>query len=94
MSAAEVIAQIADLPVAERVEVVEGIIRHMSPDQLKRFDRFIRRLTHPDVPEEIWEGYEDYEDGRFVDAETILSEQNGVGFVSMETVVKEEPPGE
>ncbi len=59
MSAAEVIAQIETLPEAER----------------KIVERALRRLTHPDVPEEIWEGYEDYEDGRFVDIDLVLREE-------------------
>ena len=59
MSAAEVIAQIAALPEAER----------------KIVERTLRRLTHPEVPEEIWEGYEDYEDGRFVDMDLVLREE-------------------
>ena len=75
MSAAEVIAQIEALPVAERVKVAEETIRRLRPDWLKIIDRFLRRLAHPDVPEEIWEGYEDYEDGRFVDMETALFEE-------------------
>ena len=56
MSAAEVIAQIEALPVAERVKVAEETIRRLRPGWLKIIDRFLRRLAHPDVPEEIWEG--------------------------------------
>ena len=59
MSAAEVLAQIEALPEAER----------------KIVERALRRLNHPDVPEEIWEGYEDSEDGHTVDMETALFEE-------------------
>ena len=59
MSAAEVITQIEALPKAD----------------LKLVERALRRLTHPEVPDEVWEGYEDYEAGRFVDADLILREQ-------------------
>jgi hypothetical protein len=75
MTAAEVIAQIAALPVAERVEVAKETLIRLDPADLKIVERALRRLTHPDVPEEIWEGYEDYEDGRFVDPELVLREE-------------------
>ena len=58
MSAAEVIAEIETLPVAELVII----------------ERAVRRLAHPDIPEEVWEGLEDMEDGRGVDMETALYE--------------------
>ncbi len=58
MSAAEVIAQIADLPVAER----------------KIVERALFRLQHPEIPEEIVRGFEDCEDGNFVEMETVLNE--------------------
>ncbi len=58
MSAAEVIAQIADLPEAER----------------KIVERALFRLQHPEIPEEIVRGFEDCEDGNFVEMETVLNE--------------------
>ena len=58
MSAAEVIAQISALPVAER----------------KIVERALFRLRHPEIPEEIVRGFEDCEDGKTVDMETALYE--------------------
>jgi len=75
MSAAEVIAQIEALPKAERVAVAKEALHHLDPADLKIVERTLRRLAHPDVPEEVWEGYEDYEEGRFVDMDTILREE-------------------
>lgn len=75
MSAAEVIAQIEALPEAERAQVAEETIRRLSLAEIRKLDRIFRRLAHPDVPEEIWEGYEDYEDGRFVDPDLVLREE-------------------
>ena len=72
MSVAEVIAEIEALPEAERVMVVEEILRTLSPDELKTVERFLRRITHPDVPEDVWEGFEDTEDGRVVDMHDLL----------------------
>jgi len=79
MSIAEVIAEIEALPEAERVQVAQETLRRLNAGDLKTVERTLRRLAHPDVPEEVWEGYEDAEDGRFVDAEMILKEEPPVG---------------
>jgi hypothetical protein len=75
MSIAEVLAEIEALPQAERVQVAKETLRHLNANDLKIVERTLRRLAHPDVPEEIWEGYEDAEDGRFVSPEMILNEE-------------------
>jgi hypothetical protein len=74
MSAAEVIAEIEALPATERVKIAKETLRHLTPEGLIVVERVLRRLAHPDVPEEVWEGYEDFEDGRVVDLETALHE--------------------
>ena len=74
MSAAEVIAEIETLPEPERVIVAEETLRRLAPDDLKIVGRMLRRLENPDIPAEVWDGFEDYEDGRFVDMETALYE--------------------
>jgi hypothetical protein len=75
MSVAQVIAEIEALPQAERVRVAEETLRRLSPDDLKTVERFLRRIAHPDVPEEVWEGFEDTEDGRVVDLDMVLREE-------------------
>jgi hypothetical protein len=75
MSAAEVIAEIETLSANELVEVTQRALRRLAPGDLKAVERALRRLAHPDIPEEVWEGYEDYEDGRVVDLETALHEE-------------------
>ena len=75
MSIAEVIAEIGALPEAERVQVTQETLRRLNADDLKIIERTVRRLAHPEVPEEVWEGYEEAEDGRFVDPEMILNEE-------------------
>jgi len=74
MSVAEVLAEIEALPEMERVQVAKETLRHLNPDDLKAVERTLRRLAHPDVPEDVWEGFEDAEDGRFVDPGLILNE--------------------
>jgi len=75
MSVAEVIAEIQTLTPAERASIIEKTLPQLSVEQLKLIDRQLRRLAHPEIPEEIWEGYEDAEDGRFVDEGLILNEE-------------------
>ena len=74
MSVTQVIAEIEALPAAERVQVAEETLRRLGTEDLKIVERTLRRLAHPDVPEEIWQGYEDYEDGRMVDLDVVLNE--------------------
>lgn len=73
MSAAEILAELPSLSDAERAQIAEHSLRHLDPEILKRLDRTLRRLRNPDIPEEIWEGLEDAEDGRFVDMEVVMS---------------------
>ena len=74
MSTAEVIAELSALPPAEQVQVVQQSLDRLDPTHLKLIERKLRRLLNPDVPDDVWEGYEDAEDGRFVDPELIFRE--------------------
>ena len=74
MTAVQVIAQIKALPAADRAQVVEEAIRHLTPEERKPIERLLRRLQHPDVPEGFWQGVEDHEDGRTVEMEAALRE--------------------
>ncbi|MEI9893502.1 MAG: hypothetical protein WDN28_06280 [Chthoniobacter sp.] len=49
-------------------------LQRLNAEDLEIVERTLRRLAHPDVPEEIWEGYDDAEDGRFVDSALVLNE--------------------
>jgi hypothetical protein len=75
MSVAEVLAEIEALPETERVTVAKETLRHLNADDLKAVERALRRLAHPDVPEDVWDGFEDAEDGRFVDPALIIKEE-------------------
>ena len=41
----------------------------------KLVERTMRRIENPDIPEDVWRGIEDAEDGRLVDMETALTEK-------------------
>jgi septation ring formation regulator EzrA len=74
MSAAEILAELPTLSDAERAQIAEQSLRQLDPELLKLIDRKLRRIAHPEVPEEFWEGLEDMEDGRTADMETALHE--------------------
>jgi len=72
-SAQEVIERFRALPAGERIEVLKKTLPAFSPQNAKAVERLLRRLENPDIPEDVWRGIEDAEDGRFVDMETVLS---------------------
>ena len=74
MSAQEVIAQVAALPRTERASVARRILETLCQDS-KWVERTMRRVENPDIPEDVWRGIEDAEDGRLVEMETALNQQ-------------------
>ena len=75
MSAQEVIEQLEALPPTERSEVLKETLSRLCPKSGKAIERLMRRLENPDIPEDVWRGIEDAEDGRVVDMETALSQK-------------------
>jgi len=75
VSAQEVIEQLESLPPGERAEVLKKTLIRYCPKSGKVIERLLRRLENPDVPEDVWRGIEDAEDGRLVDMETALAEK-------------------
>ncbi len=73
MNAAQVLSEIAALTPGEKLKVLGDTLRQLGPEDLKAAERLLRRVAHPDVPEEVWEGFEQCEDGRTVEMEVALS---------------------
>ena len=57
------------------MEVLKKTLAGLCPRSNKAIERLLRRLENPDIPEDMWRGMEDAEDGRFVDMETALTEK-------------------
>jgi hypothetical protein len=74
MSAAEIFKELESLPRSERASVAKRILQSLCPDS-KAVERMMRRIENPDVPEDVWRGIEDAEDGRTVKMETALHEK-------------------
>jgi hypothetical protein len=62
---------------SQRIQLMERCTALMGKDlgeHWKAIERLLRRLQNPDIPEDVWIGFEDIEDGRVVDMETALNE--------------------
>jgi hypothetical protein len=74
MSVAEIAKELERLPLAERKTLAERVLKSLCSDT-KVVERIMRRIENPDVPEDVWRGIEDAEDGRTVDMEIALREE-------------------
>jgi len=74
MSTAEFIHQMQTLPEKKRTQTMKHVLARLYPKSRKVIDRLLRRIEHPEVPEDFWGGVEDIEDGRTVDLDTALTQ--------------------
>ncbi len=74
MSTAEIIQEIQTLPEKKRTQAIKRIFKGIYPQSRKTIDRLLRRIEHPEVPEDFWGGVEDIEDGRTVNLDIALTQ--------------------
>ena len=78
VTAADIIKEIRALPPDEQrrvlAEAIEEVSSHEPKETATLLQRAQRRLEHPEVPEDVWEGFEQAEDGKLVDLDTALSQ--------------------
>jgi len=78
VTAADIIKEIKALPPHEQRRVLAEALAEVSSHEPKEtatlLQRAQRRLEHPEVPEDVWEGFEQAEDGKLVDLDTALSQ--------------------
>ena len=73
-SASEILKKLESLPRPERTRVAKRVLETLCPET-KMVERLMRRIENPDIPEDVWRGIEDAEDGRTVEMETALRDQ-------------------
>jgi hypothetical protein len=73
MTTTDIIAEFEAMPAEQRGEALRTILARLYPEGQKAIDRMLRRMENPDIPEDVWRGIEEAEDGRLVDMETALS---------------------
>ena len=68
VTAADIIKEIKALPPDEQrrvlAEAIEEVSSHEPKETATLLQRAQRRLEHPEVPEDVWEGFEQAEDGK------------------------------
>jgi hypothetical protein len=74
MSMAEIVKELEALPRPERANVAKQVLQSLCPDN-KVVERVMRRIENPDIPEDVWRGIEDAEDGRLVEMEAALRDK-------------------
>jgi hypothetical protein len=74
VSTAEIVKELEMLPRTERANVAKKILQSLCRSD-KVVTRIMQRIENPDIPEDVWRGIEDTEDGRIVDMETALREK-------------------
>ena len=74
MSTAEIVKELEGLPESERATAVRRVLDALYPASGKIVERTLRRLENPDIPEDVWRGIEEAEDGRLIDLDEALGE--------------------
>jgi hypothetical protein len=67
MRASKLEHELRTLPEVERAQVIRAALLELSPQALRDLERQLRRLAHPEVPEDVWIGFEEAEDGRGIE---------------------------
>jgi hypothetical protein len=67
MTASVLEQELKTLPEVERAQIIRAALRELSPTALKALERQLRRLAHPEVPEDVWTGFEEAEEGRGIE---------------------------
>jgi hypothetical protein len=67
MSTAEFIEELSTMPDAERQRMLREVLERLYPAETKSIERFMRRIEHPEIPEDVWEGFEEAEDGKGIE---------------------------
>ena len=67
MTAATLEKELKALPEAERTKVISTALQELSPQTIKTLERRVRRLAHPEVPEDVWVGFEEADDGKGIE---------------------------
>jgi hypothetical protein len=71
MSAQEVIEQLGMMARPDVENVARRALEALCKDE-RIVERAMRRALNPEIPEDVWRGIEEAEDGRLVDMETAL----------------------
>ena len=74
MSTAEMVHELESLPENKRSKAIQTLLKKLYPKSRKAIERLLRRIEHPEIPEDVWEGFEEAEDGQTVDLDVALTQ--------------------
>jgi hypothetical protein len=63
MTASMLERELKTLPEEQRATIIRAALQELSPTVLRALERQVRRLAHPEVPEDVWVGFEEAEEG-------------------------------
>ena len=75
MSATEMIEELTAMPDEKRHETLTAILARLYPGGQKTIELMLRRIENSDIPEDVWRGIEEAEDGRLSDMDTALAQK-------------------
>ena len=61
------VKELEELPEEERAGAVRQVLVALYQKSGNLIDRLLRRLDHPEIPNEFWEAAEELEDGRAIE---------------------------
>jgi hypothetical protein len=67
MSTAEMLDRLSAMPAEERHQTLRSLLTGLYPESGKIIDRILRRIEHPEIPEDVWQGFEEAEDGKGIE---------------------------
>ena len=73
MSASDIVKELEAMPRPERATLAKRVLESLGAHG-KLVERIMRRIENPDVPEEVWRGIEEAEDGQLIDLDEALTE--------------------
>ena len=73
MSATEIVKELEALPRPERASVARRALETLCRDR-QTVERIMRRIENPDLPDDVWRGIEEAEDGQLIDLDEALTE--------------------
>ena len=66
MSTIEIVHELEILPDSKRTKTIKTVLQKLYPKSRKVIERLLRRIEHPEIPEDVWEGFEEAEDGKLI----------------------------
>lgn len=67
MSTADLIHEIEALPQEQRAKAVKAMLKAVYHQNDRTIERLLRRLEHPEIPDDVWAGLEEAEDGQAIE---------------------------